>query len=282
MATRCVSLDGDADRCMVLDDTFPVDTWITGYQVAPDQTDIVHHVLLYVLPPESLTEFDAKDAAEAGEGFTCFSDPGVDAGLFGTWVPGTPATNLPNRLGFLAPAGSRIGMQVHYNLLAGTPAPDHTEVRLKTTTTRPDYEAQSVFLIEDDFVLEAGNAANEVTRTFENTFPFPITIISTLPHMHLLGKSIRLDYIDGNGNEKCLVDIPDWDFNWQQTYDFSTNYFVVVEPGESTRITCTFDNSESNQPVVNGERLPPRDVTWGEGTLDEMCLMILTVVADRL
>lgn len=272
----------DDYRCMILDGTFAEDTWITGYQVAPDQTDIVHHVLLYIIPPESQAEFNEKDQAEEGEGFTCFSDPGVDAGLFGTWVPGTPATNLPNRLGFLAPAGSRVGVQVHYNLLAGEAAPDHSEVRLATTTTRPDYEAQSLFLLEDDFVIEAGQEDGQVTATFENTFGFPITIISTLPHMHLLGKSIRLDYIDSEGNEKCLVDIPQWDFNWQQTYDFSTDDFVVVEPGDATRISCSFDNSDANQPVVNGERLPPRDVTWGEGTLDEMCLMILTVVADRL
>ena len=34
----------------------------------------------------------------------------------------------------------------------------------------------------------------------------------------------------------------------------------------------------TNQPVVNGERLTPRRVKWGDGSFDEMCLNYITVV----
>jgi len=46
------------------------------------------------------------------------------------------------------------------------------------------------------------------------------------------------------------------------------------------RLTCRYDNSPDNQPIVNGEQVAPRDVRWGEGTLDEMCLLYMTVEED--
>ena len=45
----------------------------------------------------------------------------------------------------------------------------------------------------------------------------------------------------------------------------------------SLRISCTWDNSAENQPVVAGAVIEPQDVQWGEGTTDEMCLGILLV-----
>ena len=35
---------------------------------------------------------------------------------------------------------------------------------------------------------------------------------------------------------------------------------------------CTWDNSASNQPIIDGVAKEPVDVAWGEGTSDEMCL----------
>jgi hypothetical protein len=37
---------------------------------------------------------------------------------------------------------------------------------------------------------------------------------------------------------------------------------------------CTWDNSQKNQPVVNGQQISPIDVMWGEGTLNEMCMWV--------
>jgi hypothetical protein len=171
---------------------------------------------------------------------------------------------------------------VHYNLVANTPAPDRTAVQVQLADVEPYYLAQNLILVEDDFQVPPGATDYEVSATFENTFPFPVTVLSALPHMHLLGKSIRFDKVDANGNEECIVDIPRWDFNWQQTYDLGEDDFVVIEPGEATKVTCSWDNSLQNQPVINGEQAEPVTVTWGEGTLEEMCVVIITAVPDRL
>jgi hypothetical protein len=80
-----------------------------------------------------------------------------------------------------------------------------------------------------------------------------------------------------------MVDIPDWHFHWQQFYRFLPGQEVVLQPGDEIRLECVYDNSEQHQPEVDGEPIAPRDVTWGEGTLDEMCLnyIIVRVPYDR-
>ena len=94
--------------------------------------------------------------------------------------------------------------------------------------------------------------------------------------MHLLGKSQYAKIIREDGSEECLLDIPDWDFAWQQSYKPSET--VTVQPGETVEVTCSYDNSQANQPIVNGEQIEPNDVEWGDGTLDEMCLLYTTTL----
>jgi hypothetical protein len=54
------------------------------------------------------------------------------------------------------------------------------------------------------------------------------------------------------------VNIPRWDFHWQQLYFFQQP--IQVSAQNTLKLTCTWDNFTS------------RTVTWGEGTEDEMCL----------
>lgn len=69
-----------------------------------------------------------------------------------------------------------------------------------------------------------------------------------------LGRKIRVETTGG----QCLVEIPSWDFHWQQFYFFKTP--ISIPAGQARRMTCTWDNPTS------------RTVTWGEGTSDELCL----------
>ena len=96
-----------------------------------------------------------------------------------------------------------------------------------------------------------------------------LTIHEVNFHMHQLGTSGSLEIIRASGEEECLLGISDWDFNWQLAYRLKEP--VLFEPGDKLRITCTWDNTESNQATNE----PPRDLGWGDGTYDEMCLGIL-------
>ncbi|MCK6570486.1 hypothetical protein L6V77_05160 [Myxococcota bacterium] len=269
----------DDYRCFPLDARFEADTYVVGNDVWPGEKAIVHHVLVYVVSPDQVAELEAADAAEEGVGYTCYGGPGVgNAGPMAAWVPGYQPNLLAPDHAQIVPAGARLVMQVHYNTLATAPLPDQTEVHLWTRPEVPGFEIVTRPLAHLDIEIPAGEAESVQTREFRNPTADTWEIVATGPHMHKLGKRIKVERLDGEGApDACLVDIPAWDFNWQQSYRFRDGESVTVPPGGRLRLTCVYDNSAANQPVINGEQLSPRDVTWGEGTLDEMCLNYITM-----
>ncbi len=103
--------------------------------------------------------------------------------------------------------------------------------------------------------------------TCDRGFDTRTTIHGVAGHMHLLGRSIRVELNPGTDGARVLLDIPRWDFHWQNAYTFVEP--VVAEPGDTVRVTCRHDAS-----LREGD---PRYVVWGEGTTDEMCLGVLQV-----
>lgn len=90
-------------------------------------------------------------------------------------------------------------------------------------------------------------------------------------HMHTRGTSAKMGIIRADGGREVnLLDIPEWAFAWQETYLFRKP--VRLYPGDELYLECHFDNTADNQPVIDGAPLPVRNVTWGERTIDEMCL----------
>lgn len=122
----------------------------------------------------------------------------------------------------------------------------------------------------EDYNKPVGDAS-AVSTGCDRTVPASATLYSVAGHMHLRGVEIRIELIrSGETTPKTLLHIPRWDFHWQGNYWFKNP--VEVTKGDTVRITCTWDNSLANQPVIGGKRLEPRYIIWGEGTTDEMCL----------
>jgi hypothetical protein len=125
-----------------------------------------------------------------------------------------------------------------------------------------------------DFPTDVGAGAS-IKTSCDRTFTAPQTIYGVAGHMHLRGRDISVVLDPGTAKEKTLLHIPAWDFHWQDVYYLKTP--VKVGPNDSVRVSCTFDNSKADQPVVGSKQLAPRYVVWGEGTTDEMCLGMLSV-----
>ncbi len=269
----------DDYRCLTLPHAFEQDTYLVAHDIAPDQKAIVHHVIVYEVPESGLAKLEALDAAEAGPGYTCYGGPKTESVFVAGWVPGAQPVRYPEGAALRVRAGSRLVMQVHYNVLglaAGDPTPaDRTrfEAWALPAEARPSRLVHVIGFADGGISIPAGDPASEHVKTFD--VPLPATIIGTAPHMHQLGAAIQMTLTRPDGAEECLTDVPAWDFNWQQFYQFPPEAWVEAHLFDQLTLRCVFDNSAENQPVVNGEQLAPRDVTWGEGTLDEMCLNYL-------
>lgn len=128
----------DDYRCFLLDPELDKDAYLTGTNVLPGNPDVVHHVILFRVPPSRVQRARQLDAAEDGEGWTCFGGPGIDdfanvddAPWLGAWAPGGREAVHRAGYGVRLSRGSQIVMQVHYNLLAGSePDVSATQLRL--------------------------------------------------------------------------------------------------------------------------------------------------------
>lgn len=114
----------------------------------------------------------------------------------------------------------------------------------------------------------ADNSGEEATGFCDIPITWPLTIFGASGHMHELGRSFRLELNPGEDDARLLLDIPRWDFHWQDSYEFVEPLEVSI--GDVLRMTCVWDNRLSDD---------PRYVVWGEGTSDEMCFGSLLALA---
>lgn len=130
----------DDYRCFLLDPNLPEDAWLTGTQILPGNPEVVHHVILYRISDDSVEAAQAADAAEEGEGWTCFGGTGVegefenpdDAAWLAAWAPGGRETVARKGYGVSLDQDTQIVMQVHYNLLLGDD-PDLSSTQIRWT-----------------------------------------------------------------------------------------------------------------------------------------------------
>src|SRR5262249_37645882 len=104
-----------------------------------------------------------------------------------------------------------------------------------------------------------------------------VRVIGITPHMHYIGKEMKVVAQSPDGKTIPLIWIKDWDFNWQGQYQFKSP--VDLPKGTVIKLDAYYDNSEDNP--ANPSK-PPRRVHWGEQTTDEMCLLGVQVVTDNL
>jgi hypothetical protein len=282
----------DDYRCFALD--WPEDStkYVTGFGVEPGHDQTVHHVIAYLAAPGLADEIAQKEAAEDGPGYTCFGGPGVgtqdptggnNASWLGSWAPGGQGHDFPEGTGIPAEPGSTIILQVHYNTLTADPAPDQTEIMVKLDD---NVDKEAMYLpwanpawLQSDAAMRIPAGSTDTTHSFSYDIASfagtDVMIYDVGFHMHTLGTKGRLWIDRDDGSEDCLLDIPRWDFNWQ--FGYRLDEPTRLEAGDSLGIECQWDNSAENQPIVDGERLTPRDVSWGDGTTDEMCLGLFYV-----
>ncbi len=221
-----------------IDPGFKEDKWIKAAECRPGNRSVTHHLILFFHPP---------------------GQKGFDAGepLFNSIVgfaPGLPPSIYPEGIYRLVPAGSKLLIQAHYTP-NGTPQTDQSEVGIvfaDPATVRREMKVGAALNWQFRIPAGADNHRVSAVHKFEQE-----TILYTLtPHMHLRGKSFLFEAIYPDGREEVLLDVPRYDFNWQNTY-------LLAEPKlmpEGTQVRCTahYDNSADN--LANPDSDEARDV----------------------
>jgi mono/diheme cytochrome c family protein/peroxiredoxin len=236
-----------AYQYFAVDPGFQEDKWVKVAECMPDNRGVVHHIIVFVNPPKS----EAKDA----RGFEF---------LVG-YAPGTRPFTLPEGMAKRIPAGSKLIFQMHYTP-NGTKQQDRSSVGL-CFVEDPSTIKQRVVTgnaSNASFVIPAHADNHEVLS--ERRFLKDTTLLSLFPHMHLRGKSFRYELVYPDGRSEILLDVPRYDFNWQNHFIFSQP--KLVPAGSALKCTAHFDNSSDN--LANPD--PTKEVRWGDQTWEEMMI----------
>ena len=111
-----------------------------------------------------------------------------------------------------------------------------------------------------------------LTSTCDKVITSNFNIIAAAPHMHLLGRSLKLILNPGTAKEQLIFNVPNYNFDDQSAKVLKTPIKVVA--GDTIRVQCTYDPT-LRQKLPALRNLEPRYVTWGEGSSDEMCLGVI-------
>ncbi|HVR41099.1 MAG TPA: ascorbate-dependent monooxygenase [Thermoanaerobaculia bacterium] len=263
----------DTYRCFTIPSSLVADQYVSAVDTHPGDRETVHHVLTFI---DTSGESAKLDEAEPGPGYTCFGGPGFNnPGTLGGWAPGAPPLQLPSGIAMELPANSRVVMQVHYHPHHGTPEPDQTELGIYFSKEKPKKLMRIIPLINQSFTIPPNDANYKVTAQWPILTPVAMHLWLIAPHMHLLGRTMRVEMTPPGGPAQCLIDIGDWDFHWQGAYRYREA--VAIPALSKLSLVAYYDNSSGNPRNPND---PPKAVSWGEQTTDEMCIAFLGVTLD--
>jgi mono/diheme cytochrome c family protein len=261
----------DIYRCFVIPTKFSEDHFIRALEVQPGNRKVVHHVIVHYDITGRARELDAQDP---GPGYTSFGGVGFrSSGMIGGWAPGNFPSLLPDGIGRLLPKGADLVVQVHYHK-SGKPERDRTKVALYFTHGTVDKRIRAFPLAKLALRIPPG----ETNYVVHASLPVRLdaTLYRVTPHMHLLGRDMKVTATLPDGTVVPLVHVENWDFNWQTGYELKTPLHLPA--GSRVDLEAHYDNSTNNPLNPNN---PPRLVTWGEQTTDEMCLAFLSFTLDR-
>ena len=258
-----VPADGpDIYRNFVLPLDLPEDKWVKAVELRPSARSVLHHSLLFLDDSGTARSLDGKDGKPGftGMGFR-------KSGSIGTYVPGATPNRLPGDLARPLPKGSDIVLSTHFHP-SGKVENEQTTLGIYFADSPPSRKLEEV-QVPPGFGRGIGIdiPAGESNYVIEDTFTLPVDYeaISVGGHAHYICETMKMTATFPDGGEKVLLEITDWDMDWQDTYYFTEP--VILPAGTTLKSVISYDNS-ANNPA--NPHTPPQRIKWGRESTDEM------------
>ncbi|MBI3465981.1 MAG: ascorbate-dependent monooxygenase, partial [Planctomycetes bacterium] len=259
----------DIYRNFVFSLSLPEGKYLKAAEYRPGNRLVVHHAALVA---DATGKARADDDADPGPGYPgSLALPGrLLSGSVGIWTPGRDPLPLPEGFSMPWPKGTDLVMQLHLHP-SGKPETEQSSIGLYFTDVPPSRSMMDLALIDRKIDIPAGEPAFKSRD--EVTLPVVMHVFGVFPHMHLIGREMKITAHPPQGEPFALLWISDWDFNWQSFYQCTS----PVELPAGTRIVmeAVHDNSADN---FRNPFNPPQRITWGEQTTNEMSAAVLQLV----
>lgn len=237
-----------------VDTNFTEDKWVVAAEIVPGERSVVHHVIVFATPNNKIADEDGQ--------------------MLIAYVPGLRVEPLPTGMAKRVAKGSKLIFQIHYTP-TGTAVEDHTKVGLVFTDEKNvKYEVQTASTRTRNLNI-LPNKRDQAFSSNPITAPRDVRLLSLSPHMHLRGQSFRYELTWPDGKTETLLDVPNYDFNWQTTYRLAEP--LTIPKGSRMIAHAKFDNSADN--VANPN--PNETVRWGDQSWEEMMIGYFDVAVER-
>lgn len=290
--TEVAAANQDDYEYIYVPTNFTEDKWIQAAEVVPGDRRVVHHATVSVVAADAVPKMRDEHAnANQGEDKFHFRtgkvlhlrpdapvlDDGCSApegggfpGQTSGYVNHVPAIYLPGHLAEVRPpgyalkipAGAYLQFQVHYSNRLKQQVTDKTSIGLVFAKEPVRHEVAQYEIWNNLFLIPPGDGAHKVTSCY--TLPKDVMAVAYTAHMHFRGKSMETEAIYPDGHKEVLMNVPKYDFRWQETY-FLKHQFVLPK-GTRLVTTAYFDNSQNNP--LNPD--PSKTIRWGEPSNEEM------------
>jgi hypothetical protein len=244
---------------------------VRAVEVHPDNRS-VHHLFVLVDRTRTARRMDAEDPEPGFPGMALPPSVESPGGYFLSWQPGRSAIRSEPGMVWTLPPKSDLVIQAHMRP-SGKPEKIQISVGLYFTEERPTNAPVKLGLNSYAIDIPPGETNFEVTDSF--ILPASMSVLGVLPHAHYLGKSLQGYAVLPDGSQRWLLNIPDWDFNWQGAYRYREP--VRLPAGSKLVMHFTYDNSTNN---VRNPPQPPVRVQYGLQSSDEMAGLVFQLLPD--
>jgi peroxiredoxin len=236
-------------RNLVLPLDLPEDKWVKAVEFVAGDTTVLHHIIAWAQAPDN----------GSGRG-GAFGILNQGIGL-GAYAPGNAINTYPEGAGFPLEQGSGLILQMHYTT-SGKEAVDASQIGIHFWDEEPERPILGGSAADLEIDIAPFEANHEMVATKKFRKDSYLTMVG--PHMHYRGYDANFKLVYPDGSEEEVLNVPNYQFNWQKTYDFKEPKFLPA--GTEMVFRATFDNSEMNP--FNPD--PSAEISWGEQTWQEM------------
>ncbi len=244
--------------------------YVRAWQFIPGNTKVLHHATMQFDTAGVSRDADAADPSPGYEGLIAHSVKSPD-GFFLDWGPGHSPYVAPDGMAWAIRPGTDLVMMLHLKP-SGRVETVRGTLGLYFSDAPPTRTPTLIRLTRQNLDIPAGQARYPVVDTV--TLPVAVDIYTVQPHAHYLAREVKGFANLPDGTQRPLIYIRDWDFDWQGVYRYTRP--VALPAGTTIRMEYVFDNSADNRRNPNS---PPRRVTYGQRTTDEMAELWFQAVA---
>ena len=250
----------DIFRCFVLPTGLTEDKVVVGVEYRPGAPRVVHHALFFLDASGTARELDQRDD---GPGYRTFGGVGfLPTGGLGGYAPGLQPWRTREGTGRLLEKGADVVLQVHYHS-SGKAETDQGRIGLHFARAPIKSIISGAAVLTRDIDIPAGEG--RYARDASVTLPCDITVVGVAPHMHYLGKAMKVHATTPGGDDVPLIWVKDWDFRWQGQYLYAQP--IRLLKGTRIDLHAVYDNSAANPRNPSD---PPRQAR--RTATDEMCI----------